>query len=96
MDPMIYTNLGGGIIAAVAANCYTVRRSEEELIGGDSKPFIYPDDFGITEATHRRVTSGDSDKALRKLRSAPRLKSYRRRYFEVVVARRVRPGHLRH
>jgi PAS domain S-box-containing protein len=62
MAPMIWTNLDDLIIAANEAFCGMVGFSKEELIGRDSKPFTYPDDIGITEETHRRVTSGDADR----------------------------------
>ena len=61
MAPMICTNLDDLIIAVNEAFCGMVEFSNEELIGRDSKPFTYPDDIGITEETHRRVTSGEVD-----------------------------------
>jgi Amt family ammonium transporter len=61
MAPMICTNLDDLIIAANDAFCEMVGFTKEELIGHDSKPFTYPDDVGITEETHRRVTSGEAD-----------------------------------
>jgi diguanylate cyclase (GGDEF)-like protein/PAS domain S-box-containing protein len=61
MAPMICTNLDDLIIAANDAFCEMVGFTKDELIGHDSKPFTYPDDVGITEETHRRVTSGEAD-----------------------------------
>jgi PAS domain S-box-containing protein len=62
MAPMICTNLDDLIIAANEVFCGMVGFSKEELIGRDSKPFTYPDDIGIIEETHRRVTSGEADR----------------------------------
>ncbi len=54
MAPMVFTDLQDCIIAANDAFCQMVGRSRPELIGFDSKPFTYPDDVGITEASHER------------------------------------------
>jgi diguanylate cyclase (GGDEF)-like protein/PAS domain S-box-containing protein len=35
--------------------------SRDELLGHDSTPFTHPDDVGLTEATHRRVLTGEAD-----------------------------------
>ncbi len=54
MAPMVFTDLDDCIIAANDAFCAMMGRTRSELIGFDSKPFTYPDDVGITEASHER------------------------------------------
>ncbi len=54
MAPMVFTDLEDRIIAANDAFCTMMGRTRAELIGFDSKPFTYPDDVGITEASHAR------------------------------------------
>jgi Amt family ammonium transporter len=54
MAPMVFTDLDDCIIAANDAFCTMMGRTRAELIGFDSKPFTYPDDVGITEASHAR------------------------------------------
>jgi diguanylate cyclase (GGDEF)-like protein/PAS domain S-box-containing protein len=51
---MVFTDLQDCIIAANDAFCAMMGRNRNELIGFDSKPFTYPDDVGITEASHAR------------------------------------------
>src|SRR3984957_3718492 len=59
MAPMLFTDLRDCVIAANDAFCTMVGRSRSELIGFDSKPFTYPDDIGITEASHERFLHGE-------------------------------------
>ena len=59
MAPMLFTDLRDCVIAANDAFCTMVGRSRSELIGFDSKPFTYPDDVGITEASHERFLHGE-------------------------------------
>lgn len=54
MAPMVFTDLHDRIIAANDAFCAMIGRTRAQLIGFDSKPFTYPDDVGITEASHAR------------------------------------------
>ncbi len=54
MAPMVFTDLEDRIISANDAFCAMMGRTRSELIGFDSKPFTYPDDVGITEASHAR------------------------------------------
>ena len=54
MAPMVFTDLEDCIIAANDAFCAMMGRTRSELIGFDSKPFTFPDDVGITEASHER------------------------------------------
>jgi Amt family ammonium transporter len=61
MAPMIFTDLGDRIIAANDAFCQMLGFTREELLGYDSKPFTYPDDLGITEETHRRMSHGEAE-----------------------------------
>ena len=58
---MICTDLDDLIIAVNDAFFEMVGFSKEELMGGDSKLFTHPDDVGITEETHRRVTAGEAE-----------------------------------
>ncbi len=54
MAPMVFTDLEDRIIAANDAFCAMMGRTRDELVGSDSKHFTYPDDVGITEASHAR------------------------------------------
>lgn len=54
MAPMVFTDLQDSIIAANDAFCAMIGRTRSDLIGFDSKPFTYPDDVGISEASHAR------------------------------------------
>ena len=58
---MVFADLEDKILAVNDAFCLMVGRTREELLGYDSTPFTYPEDLGISEDAHRRVTSGDSD-----------------------------------
>jgi diguanylate cyclase (GGDEF)-like protein/PAS domain S-box-containing protein len=58
---MVFTDLEDKILAVNDAFCQMVGRTREELLGHDSTPFTYPEDLGITEEAHRRVTSGETD-----------------------------------
>ena len=59
MAPMIFTDLDDRVIAANDAFCTMIGFEREEIIGRDSTPFTYPEDVGITEESHRRVTRGE-------------------------------------
>jgi diguanylate cyclase (GGDEF)-like protein/PAS domain S-box-containing protein len=61
MAPMTFSDPNDRMIAANDAFCQMVGYSLEELIGMDTKVFTYPDDVGITEASLRRVSLGESD-----------------------------------
>jgi len=61
MAPMIFTDMGDRIIAANDAFCQMLGFDREELLGFDSKPFTYPEDLGITEETHRRISHGEAE-----------------------------------
>jgi diguanylate cyclase (GGDEF)-like protein/PAS domain S-box-containing protein len=63
LAPMSVTNLDDQISAANRAFCDMVGFSKEELIGHDSKVFTYPDDVGITEESHRRAISGETEQS---------------------------------
>ena len=58
---MVFADLEDKILAVNDAFCQMVGRTREELLGHDSTPFTYPEDLGISEEAHRRVTSGESD-----------------------------------
>lgn len=62
MAPMVFTDLQDQIIAANDAFCEMIGYTKEELLGKDSKPFTYPEDLGITEDTHERISRGDAEK----------------------------------
>jgi diguanylate cyclase (GGDEF)-like protein/PAS domain S-box-containing protein len=59
MAPMIFTDLDDRVIAANDAFCTMIGFEREEILGRDSTPFTYPEDVGITEESHRRVTRGE-------------------------------------
>ena len=58
MSPIIFTDLDDNIVMANDAFCTMVGFAREELIGGDSKLFTYPEDVGITEDSHRQTLEG--------------------------------------
>lgn len=60
MAPMLVTDLKDRVIAANAAFCSMIGRTLDEVVGQDSKPFTFPEDIGITEESHRRVTAGEA------------------------------------
>ena len=70
MAPMIFTDAEDRIIAANDAFCEMLGRTREELFNFDAKPFTYPDDQGITEEIHRRITHGEAEQV-----------RYRKRYL---------------
>jgi diguanylate cyclase (GGDEF)-like protein/PAS domain S-box-containing protein len=57
MAPMMLTDLENRITEVNAAFCHMIGWSKEELLGSDSIEFTYPEDLGISESTHRRMTS---------------------------------------
>ena len=61
MAPMTFTDLDDRIIAVNESFCEMIGFTREELVGRDSTPFTYPEDYGITEATHQRALSGEVD-----------------------------------
>jgi len=63
LAPMTVTNPDDQISAANAAFCDMVGFSKGELIGHDSKVFTFPDDIGITEESHRRAISGETEQS---------------------------------
>ena len=60
MAPMIFTDLDDCVIAANDAFCKMIGFEREEVLGRDSTPFTYPEDIGITEDSHRRITEGET------------------------------------
>jgi diguanylate cyclase (GGDEF)-like protein/PAS domain S-box-containing protein len=79
MAPMVFTDLQDCIIAANDAFCAMMGRSRAELIGFDSKPFTYPDDVGITEASHERFLHDE-------IRQARYIKRYLHKDGRMIVA----------
>ena len=59
MAPMIFTDLDDRVIAANDAFCTMIGFDARGDLGRDSTPFTYPEDVGITEESHRRVTQGE-------------------------------------
>ena len=59
MAPMVFTDLEDRIFSANDAFCQMMGRTRDELVGFDSKPFTYPDDVGIAEASHERFLQGE-------------------------------------
>jgi diguanylate cyclase (GGDEF)-like protein/PAS domain S-box-containing protein len=63
LAPMTVTTPDDQISAANAAFCDMVGFSKEELVGHDSKVFTFPEDIGITEESHRRALSGETEQS---------------------------------
>jgi diguanylate cyclase (GGDEF)-like protein/PAS domain S-box-containing protein len=63
MAPMMITDLDDRIIAVNVAFSEMIGWNNDELIGQDSTPFTFPEDLGISEVTHRRLTSEEVDHA---------------------------------
>jgi diguanylate cyclase (GGDEF)-like protein/PAS domain S-box-containing protein len=63
MAPMVFTDFDDRIITANDAFCEMLGYQREELVGKNSVPFTYPEDIGITEASHRRIDRGEVDQA---------------------------------
>ena len=61
MAPMLFTDLDDRIFAVNEAFCLMTGYTREEVLGHDSTLFTYPDDIGITEAVHRRISRGETD-----------------------------------
>ena len=57
MAGMIFVDLEDRVLAVNDAFCQMVGRSREEIVGKGSAPFTHPEDRGITEEAHRRLTS---------------------------------------
>ncbi len=58
MAPMMFHDHENRVIAANDAFCLMIGRTRDELVGVDSSGYTHPEDLGITEATHDRLTSG--------------------------------------
>lgn len=57
--PMIFTDLDDKVFAANDAFCNMVGLTRDVILGQDSTPFTHPEDRGITESYHQRVTFSD-------------------------------------
>jgi diguanylate cyclase (GGDEF)-like protein/PAS domain S-box-containing protein len=64
MAPMVFSDLEDRAIAVNDAFCRMVGFEREELLGKDSKQFTFPEDVGITEENHARL-SVDSTEQIR-------------------------------
>jgi diguanylate cyclase (GGDEF)-like protein/PAS domain S-box-containing protein len=63
MAPMMITDLEDRILAVNVAFCQMIGWTRNELMGQDSTPFTFPEDLGISEVTHQRLTSEEVDRA---------------------------------
>jgi diguanylate cyclase (GGDEF)-like protein/PAS domain S-box-containing protein len=63
MAPMMITDLADRILAVNVAFCQMIGWTRDELMGQDSTPFTYPEDLGISEVTHQRLTSEEVNHA---------------------------------
>lgn len=61
MAPMVFSNMNDLAIDVNDAFCQMIGFTKDELLGKDSKQFTFPEDEGITEATHFRLVSGEVD-----------------------------------
>jgi diguanylate cyclase (GGDEF)-like protein/PAS domain S-box-containing protein len=57
MAPMMFTDVDDRIISVNDAFCQMIGWGREELLHSDSRPFTFPEDIGISETTHRRLTT---------------------------------------
>ncbi len=60
MAPTMFTDLDDTIFAVNDAFCQMTGYTRDELLGHDSALFTHPDDIGITEAVHRRISRGET------------------------------------
>jgi diguanylate cyclase (GGDEF)-like protein/PAS domain S-box-containing protein len=63
MAPMMFTDINDCIIAVNDAFCQMIGWPREKLLHSDSTPFTYPEDIGISETTHHRLTSDEMKQA---------------------------------
>ena len=61
MAPMVFSDREGLFLAVNSAFCKMCGRSEDELIGRDSKQFTYPEDIGLSEEVNRLIRTGEID-----------------------------------
>jgi diguanylate cyclase (GGDEF)-like protein/PAS domain S-box-containing protein len=61
MAPMVFTDLEDRATAVNDAFCRMLGRTREEVLGHDSASFTHPEDVGISEEAHRRLTAGEVD-----------------------------------
>src|ERR1035437_4818418 len=59
MAPMVFSDREGLFLAVNSAFCKMCGRSEDELIGRDSKQFTYPEDIGLSEEVNRLIRTGE-------------------------------------
>ncbi len=78
MAPMMFTDIDDRIIAVNDAFCQMIGWPREELLHRDSTPFTYPEDIGISETTHHRLTNDE-------LKQARYVKRYLHRDGRIVV-----------
>jgi diguanylate cyclase (GGDEF)-like protein/PAS domain S-box-containing protein len=63
MAPMMFTDINDRIIAVNDAFCQMIGWPREKLLHSDSTPFTYPEDIGISETTHHRLTRDEMKQA---------------------------------
>jgi diguanylate cyclase (GGDEF)-like protein/PAS domain S-box-containing protein len=63
MAPMMITDLDDRILSVNVAFCQMIGWTRDQLMGQDSTPFTFPEDLGISEVTHQRLTSEEVDRA---------------------------------
>jgi len=78
MAPMMFTDADDRIILVNDAFCHMIGWTRDELLHSDSTPFTFPEDIGISETTHRRLTT-DS------LKQARYVKRYLHRDGRIVI-----------
>jgi diguanylate cyclase (GGDEF)-like protein/PAS domain S-box-containing protein len=59
MAPMVLTDLEDRVIDVNDAFCEMLGRTKLEVLGHDSTLLTFPEDIGISEEAHRRLTSGE-------------------------------------
>ena len=61
MAGMVFVDLQDGVLAVNDAFCQMLGHSRAEIVGKNITSFTHPEDRGIAEEAHRRLTSGEVD-----------------------------------
>ena len=59
MVGMVFVDYNGTILVVNDAFCHLIGREREEIVGGGSRAFAHPEDYGVGEEMHRRLVSGE-------------------------------------